>query len=152
MGLLDNYTGIGMSPRPSRQHQDIIKSLLVRISTDDYYCLSEFCVDTKDLNSPAPDVVIYLDRNDRYPIIIIEITTKSEFKKICDKVRKLMTDYSQVEESFVYDYETKYWVRIVDGKSEDTAYSSILNTDLNNFITEADNKISGFDISDNPFL
>lgn len=34
MGLLDNYTGIGMSPRPQWQHQFVILDLLVNVASE----------------------------------------------------------------------------------------------------------------------
>lgn len=109
MGLLDNYSGIGMSPRPAAMHQDIIGNICYELRTLDIFCRSEFCIDATDLNSLAPDIVIYSERDDRYPVTIFEITTSKEFNTICDKVQELMRNYDHIQESFVYDYEKGFW-------------------------------------------
>lgn len=135
MGLLDNYTGIGMSPRPQGEHQRVIANLIYGLMGDGYNCLPEFCVDDNDLNSPAPDVVIYENEGDRYPVVIIEVTTSKECKKIKEKVVQLMKDYDQVKEAFVYDYEKDEWFLFSDElDADDPSYSNLLEKDFSNYL------------------
>ena len=105
MGLLDNYTGVGMSPRPKWQHQRVITRLLsnmrVELTDQGYEPLPEATV-TDDWDDLAPDVVIFDERN--RPLSIIEITTYVECKKIIRKCDELIERFPDAE-FFVYDYE-----------------------------------------------
>ena len=105
MGLLDNYTGIGMSPRPKWQHQNIIRRAQRRaydeLEEQGLIMLSEATV-TDDWDDLAPDLVIF---DVRYrPLSIIEITTHKECKKIICKCDELIVRFPEAE-YFVYDYE-----------------------------------------------
>lgn len=134
MGLTDNYSGIGMSPRPRREHQNILRNLIIAITDEGYYCLTEFCVDENDLNSPAPDIVIYASNDDSTPQTIIEVTTRVEYKTICAKAKQLLTKYP-ITECFVYDYETRRWACY--GQNVDTAepsYSPLLEIDFADYV------------------
>ena len=105
MGLLDNYTGIGMSPRPKWQHQNVMRRAIHRtyeeLEAQDLIMQSESTV-TDDWNDLAPDLVIfdacYL------PLSIIEITTHKDCKKIIRKCHELIVRFPDAE-FFVYDYE-----------------------------------------------
>lgn len=105
MGLLDDYTGIGMSPRPKWKHQNVIRHAL-RFTYDELeqqglFMLSEATV-TDDWEDLAPDLVIF---NEHYePLSIIEITTHKECKKIIKKCKELICRFPETE-FFVYDYE-----------------------------------------------
>lgn len=60
MGLLDSYTGVGMSTRPAL-HQDVLAALVANLYfeyIDDYIVRSKSCIDPADLNSQAPDIVL----------------------------------------------------------------------------------------------
>ena len=107
MGLLDNYTGIGMSPRPKWQHQNVIRIAQRRaydeLEKQGLIMLSEATV-TNDWDDLAPDLVIF----DAYeePLSIIEITTHKECKKIIKKCDELIARFPE-SEYFVYDYEAE---------------------------------------------
>lgn len=134
MGLLDDYSGIGMTPRPRAEHQDIILNICYGLKDDGFFCRPEFCVDSQDLNSPAPDIVVY-DDDLRYPVVIIEITTHKELKTIISKVKDLMDDYPQIKESFVYDYEKEIWhCHGEDLQGDEPSYSHLLNLDLSDYL------------------
>lgn len=107
MGLLDNYTGIGMSPRPKWRHQNVIRRAMHRayneLEEQGLLMLSEATV-TNDWNDLAPDLVIF---NEEYePLSIIEITTHKECKAIIKKCYDLIERFPETE-YFVYDYETE---------------------------------------------
>ena len=105
MGLLDNYTGIGMSPRPKWAHQAIIARCIryasEELETQGLQIYSEATV-TDDWDDLAPDLVIF---NAIYePLSIIEITTHRELSAILRKCYELITRFPEAE-YFVYDYE-----------------------------------------------
>ena len=105
MGLLDNYTGIGMSPRPKWQHQNVIRRAIYTTSDEleaqGLIMLSEATV-TDDWDDLAPDLVIF---NQQYfPLSIIEITTHRELRQIIRKCDELIARFPE-SEYFVYDYE-----------------------------------------------
>lgn len=105
MGLLDNYTGIGMSPRPKWQHQHVLQRALTHayneLEKQSLLMLSEATV-TNDWDDLAPDLVIF---DEHYaPLSIIEITTHNECKKIIRKCYELIVRFPNAE-YFVYDYE-----------------------------------------------
>lgn len=105
MGLLDDYSGVGMSPRPKWQHQGILRKAIIRtyeeLEEQGLMMLSESTV-TDDWNDLAPDLVIF-DRQHR-PLSIIEITTHAECRAIIRKCHELIVRFPGAE-FFVYDYE-----------------------------------------------
>ena len=121
MGLLDNYSGIGMSPRPKWQHQMVMSLFLGNAGRElrrkGLLLLTEVTV-TDDWDDLAPDLVVF-DAEFR-PFMIIEITTHKECAAIIRKCEELMARFPEAE-YFVYDYEkgelfafddeTETWVR-----------------------------------------
>ena len=107
MGLLDNYTGVGMSPRPKWQHQIVMRDILLNADKElrrqGLLMLSEATV-TNDWNDKAPDLVIFDDAF--HPLSIIEITHAEQLDAIIDKCEELMERFPDAE-YFVYDYEEK---------------------------------------------
>lgn len=107
MGLLDNYTGIGMSPRPKFLHQDYMAHTLHfmydEVFANGMIVRTESTV-TDDLDDKAPDVIIY-NRNN-VPLMFLEITTHRECRKIMRKCEKLQTRFPACE-CFVFDYEMR---------------------------------------------
>ena len=105
MGLLDNYTGIGMSPRPKRNHQlamfTFARQSFAELRNQGLYPLTEMTV-TDDTNDLAPDIVFFDQSN--YPVSIIEITTHKELHRIIKKCYDLIVRFPD-SEYFVYDYE-----------------------------------------------
>lgn len=105
MGLLDNYSGIGMCPRPKWQHQGVIaqffKCALPEIYMQDLILLSEATV-TDDWDDLAPDLVVFSP--DMEPLCIIEITTHAQCNAIIRKCYELIERFPEAE-YFVYDYE-----------------------------------------------
>ena len=136
MGLLDNYTGVGMSPRPKWQHQRVMNSILyysfLELKRQGLFMLSEATV-TDDWDDLAPDLVIF--DNQYLPLTIIEITTHRELKKIIRKCYELIDRFPDTE-YFVYDYEemvlcqydaeSNHWL----WSEEDTLYSLYLSKPL----------------------
>ena len=113
MGLLDNYTGVGMSPRPKWQHQILKDSFILNagpeIRRNGLLLLGEVTV-TDDWNDLAPDLVIF-DKNFE-PLSIFEITTSKECKAIIRKCHELIQRFPDAE-YFVYDYEEDILYRYV---------------------------------------
>ena len=140
MGLLDNYTGIGMSPRPKWEHQGIIRHALIEtydeLEKQGLTLLSEATV-TDDWNDLAPDLVIFDVQNE--PLSIIEITTHKECMSIIKKCYDLIPRFPDAE-YFVYDYErdilymydidTDEWF----SSNEGTIVSNYLKMPLQNYL------------------
>ena len=140
MGLLDNYTGIGMSPRPKWQHQNVIRRAICKsydeLESQSLFMLSEATV-TDDWDDLAPDLVIFDNRYD--PLSIIEITTHKELRKIITKCYELINRFPAAE-YFVYDYEktilykfnleTEEW----NSSSIDVLYSDYLTSPLLDYL------------------
>lgn len=140
MGLLDNYSGIGMSPRPKWQHQNVIRRAICRsyeeLEAQGLFMLSEATV-TNDWDDLAPDLVIFNERY--YPLSIIEITTHKELRMIMKKCYDLINRFPE-SEYFVYDYEkdilykfyieTNEWVP----SSIEKLYSDYLSAPLLNYL------------------
>lgn len=106
MGLLDNYTGIGMSPRPQFLHQDymlhIAHTMYDEVFANGMIVRTESTV-TDNWDDKAPDVIIY-NRNN-VPLMFLEITIHRECRKIMRKCERLQTRFPACE-CFVFDYET----------------------------------------------
>ena len=107
MGLLDNYSGIGMSPRPKWQHQIAMSNFIANASKEirrkGLLILTEATV-TNNWDDLAPDLVIF----DKLfnPVSIIEITRTEQVNAIIDKCDELIERFPY-SEYFVYDYENK---------------------------------------------
>ena len=123
MGLLDNYSGIGMCPRPKWQHQGVItqffKCALPEIYMQDLILLSEATV-TDDWDDLAPDLVVFSP--DMEPICIIEITTHAQCNAIIRKCYELIERFPEAE-YFVYDYERQILYQY-DGENDEWLSSS----------------------------
>jgi hypothetical protein len=107
MGLLDNYTGVGMSPRPKWQHQRVMSRLQARMFNElmskGFEPLSEATV-TDNWDDLAPDIVIFDEHN--HPLSIFEIATHKECRQIIKKCYELIARFPE-SEYFVYDYEAE---------------------------------------------
>ena len=105
MGLLDNYTGIGMSPRPKWRHQNVIRQAILNTSGEleeqGLIMLSEATV-TDNWDDLAPDLVVF--NAAQKPLSVIEITTHKECHAIIRKSDELIARFPDAE-YFVYDYE-----------------------------------------------
>jgi hypothetical protein len=123
MGLLDNYSGIGMCPRPKWQHQGVIaqffKCALPEIYMQDLILLSEATV-TDDWDDLAPDLVVFSP--DMEPLCIIEITTYAQCNAIICKCYELIERFPEAE-YFVYDYERQILYQY-DGENDEWLSSS----------------------------
>ena len=117
MGLLDNYTGIGMSPRPKWRHQMTMARALHlmydELAKQDMILATEATV-TDDWDDLAPDIVAF--DSAFVPQLIIEITTHKELRQIIKKCHELIVRFPDAE-YFVYDYE-KDILYMYDGKHE----------------------------------
>ncbi len=141
MGLLDDYSGtsgiagLGMSPRPAAQHQflllEIAFDIKIKLSKNNlfYKIATESCIDLKNLNSKAPDVVVY--NTSLIPVMFIEITTSREYNKIITKAREVMNKYN-VFESFIYDYEARKLTKLSgnDNHTSQLNYSDVLKIEI----------------------
>ncbi|MBQ7697716.1 MAG: hypothetical protein IJT35_03955 [Paludibacteraceae bacterium] len=105
MGLLDNYTGIGMSPRPKWRHQIVMSRahhlMYDELAKQDMILATEATV-TNDWDDLAPDIVAF--DSAFVPKLIIEITTHEELKRIIRKCYELIARFPD-SEYFAYDYE-----------------------------------------------
>lgn len=140
MGLLDNYTGIGMSPRPKWQHQKAITNAIVfmqpELRRNNLMILPESTV-TDDWDDLAPDIVVF--DSQYHPLVIIEITTHKELRAIMRKCKELMSRFPDAE-YFVYDYESSVLHRFAPeydkwlSSEEYELYSSFLSQPVINYL------------------
>lgn len=139
MGLLDDYSGpggiqgIGMTPRPTERHQECIAMFITELNVayrKRYKILPESAIDLNNLNSKAPDVVVY-DKATLKPVLFIEITTTRENRRIINKAKELMQQYD-IYEAFIYDYEQDKWAKLtgISQHSPGLSFSDILQYDL----------------------
>ena len=123
MGLLDDYSGIGMCPRPKWQHQNVIVRFICRAAVElqqqGLLLLSEATV-TDDWDDLAPDLVVFSP--DMEPLCIIEITTHAQCNTIIRKCYELMERFPEAE-YFVYDYERQILYQY-DGENDEWLSSS----------------------------
>lgn len=140
MGLLDNYTGIGMSPRPKWRHQ-ITMSRANRLMYDELakqgMILATEATVTDDWDDLAPDLVTF--STDFVPLLMIEIATHRELKQIIKKCYELIARFPEAE-YFVYDYE-KDILYMYDGEhdrwlpsNEYDLYSAYLNKPMTAYL------------------
>jgi Uma2 family endonuclease len=140
MGLLDNYTGVGMSPRPEWRHQNAIFRLIGRsyneITRQGLVIYPEATV-TDDWNDKAPDLVIFDKAS--CPLSIIEITTTAQLYAIIDKCEELMQRFplseyfvydNENEVLYMYDIESNQWL----SSKEYELYSKYLNNPLRTYL------------------
>ena len=106
MGLLDNYTGIGMCPRPKWAHQIFMRRLIINTATElpesKFEVLTEATL-TDDWDDKAPDFVVF-DKAEMYPLMMVEITTHRELLKIKRKCDNLAVRFPEIE-CWAFDYE-----------------------------------------------
>ena len=101
----------------------------------DFTVYTEACINPHNLNSPAPDVIVFLgnpaENENAIPVVFVEVTTKAEFKIICQKAQDLILEFDTVTEAFVYDYETNLWACYGrDSDLENPSYCNYFNFDL----------------------
>ena len=136
---LHGLYGVGQAAAmASKTHKIICQALLFsladEIDTDEYELFQEWCIDASNLNSEAPDTVIFEQGIDT-ACFIIEVTTSKEYKKACDKIESLIELYPTVKEAFVYDYEKKRWYCVGEELEKETpSYSEMFDIDLNDMI------------------
>ena len=118
MGLLDNYTGIGMSPRPQWQHQFLLGDLLVNVASElprSHFAVATEITLTDDWNDKAPDLVVFAART-MQPLVLVEITTHRELKRILRKCENLLPRFPAME-YWVFDYEAgQLWTLDADNR------------------------------------
>ena len=102
MGLLDNYTGIGTSPRPKWRHQ-MTMARAVRLMYDELaeqeMILTTEATVTDDWDDLAPDLVAF--STDFVPLLMIEITTHRELKQIIKKCYELIARFPEQSISYM---------------------------------------------------
>jgi Uma2 family endonuclease len=125
--------GLGMSPRPIRQHQRAIGDLFVHIrhhiTNVAYEVLTE--IELGGPNSKTPDVTV-LRLSDDKPIMFIEVTNTKGLSIARKKVPPTLKRYKSVQEAFIYDYTKKRFYRVnrLGNIEEDESYSKVISYDL----------------------
>ena len=132
-----NYNALGMSPRPVKEHQRIIKKFINGIDSlktfDEkrFESLSE--TELGEPNSIAPDVVVFNLRSEK-PHFLIEIERTQGIKKTIVKTQKALKDFPTIKEAFIYDYEKKIFYKVEKTSYKKSAQSDFLKTDLKKMI------------------
>ncbi len=112
-----HYNGLGMSPRPTDKHQEMIGLffdnfgyyLLKQDKLKTYKILTESELGTP--NSVAPDIVIKT-KTKKQPVFIIEIETTKHIKKTIEKTIIAIKQYPTIKEALLFDYNNKIFYRI----------------------------------------
>lgn len=115
---IEHYNGLGMSPRPVKEHQKIIGRIYRNISLfleaknkSNLEVYIETEADFNKTNSLTPDVSIYKE-GETTPIWILEVERTKGIKKTIEKIEgKFLPNYPSIREAFLYDYEKGVWYR-----------------------------------------
>ena len=104
--------GFGMAARPHLNHQMAIMhyAFLIKASivAGKYFVVTEAAIDPNNLDSLAPDIVIFT-LNKRNAVEIFEVVHSAGLKEVENKLRILFKDYPLLKQASVYNYETKQW-------------------------------------------
>ena len=106
---LDMPDGLGMSPRPKKEHQLAIANFIRNIGNEmvrrnaGYFPISE--TELGKANSETPDVTIYA-HPDWEALLIIEVCHSRGQKEAFEKVPEMYKKYPSVREAFIYNYQT----------------------------------------------
>jgi hypothetical protein len=126
---VEHYNALGMSPRPVSQHQRVLGRMYRNLSSlVDYRdfgqieVLTETELDMDTPNSFAPDVAAYR-QGEPVAFWALEVERTQYLKKTKAKIARMMAQYPQLEEVFLYDYEQQNWQRFApdtpDGEATD---------------------------------
>ncbi|GIV32644.1 MAG: hypothetical protein KatS3mg031_0179 [Chitinophagales bacterium] len=147
MGLLDDYSyesgslGLGMTPRPALQHQEVMSNLVTNLNYfvyPRYKAISEpgFYVNRQEI---VPDIGVFATQGKTDPlqwrlVMFIEIVrTMPEEKRIRQKVEKALQSL-HVREALIYNYRKKHWVKCTeipaDQRKAKSSWSDVLQIDL----------------------
>lgn len=139
-GIEGAQKGVGKAAAQARKEHKLLclklyTELLDELDADDYEVVEEWVVDQNDLDSPAPDIVIF-ERGYSVASIIIEITTAKQFNYSIEKIEALRQLYPAVVEAYVYDYERYKWYATRDDKDDDygKSYSPMLDIDFSDIV------------------
>ena len=149
MSILHNYTSDNTllhvaddMARPPFDHQRsflaIRDKIISHINPKATEICTESCLDLSDLNSVAPDVVVYQntspDSTKWIPLLFVEVCLGHQLNEAREKVKKAMLEYS-VREAFIYVYPYRYWVKLFFENNIfhdiNSSYSHILDMDIN---------------------
>lgn len=125
-----------------RSHQRTIARLtaglypLYRLGQIAYEPLPETMVG--EYNSPTPDLILYDNATETTPVIIEICHYKGERNDLKKVIALIEEDYYGILEGFVYNYRTQKWFRYCKGdggQATESSFSSVLNLDLNQFLS-----------------
>ena len=144
-----HYNGLGMSPRPTNEHQNLIMAIgdgirkhFAEEKTDTKYQIT-YEVELGEPNSVAPDLVVFL-KGTSTPVFALEIEKTKGISGTCKKVKtKVFPLFPTVVEVIIYNYEKGVFYRVFkNGKKNKAIRSTFLGTTLKKLIRP--NMISGF--------
>jgi hypothetical protein len=132
---------IYMGVNAPKIHQRIIGQLMMRLGIlyhidqkIPYEPLPETMIDESQ-TSPTPDILLF-DNQKKENKIIIEVSGNTGFRRDFRKVQELVEEYN-VLEGFVYNYDTRTWLKYRLEGGEDTtqpSYSEVLGCDLDELV------------------
>lgn len=130
--------GLGMSPRPLKQHQSAITDVVVffqnlfKSKKKNLKALPE--TELGKPNSLAPDVVI-IKKTTEENVTFVEITN-TKGQKIAIAKSKIAIEEFMLKEGFIYNYLTKTWYRVDENGVTKDSKSTTLGIDLSNIKIE----------------
>jgi len=125
-------------PRPAREHQQAIASLVRNYEPDGYVALPEPGVMLDEETELSPDVGFFTDL-DSQPAVVVEVHRWNGRKYITSKCEQFL-NYANAKEAFVYFYDVGTWMRITKGRGakpkveEEESHSEVLGIDLDDLL------------------
>ena len=137
--MLDNTIYMGVNA--PKAHQRVIGKFVMQLGilyylkkTIAYEPLPETMID-ENKTSPTPDILLFDNKNKRN-MLIIEVTGNTGMKRDFEKIKQLVTEYD-VPEGFVYNYDSKKWLKfsLENGEDQETPFhSDLLQLNLNQLL------------------
>lgn len=137
-------SGLGMSPRPSYSHIDIVhrieRCLWEKLNKNKYEVWQEAPILKEGKKEVVPDVVVFQKKAGQianyniFPKVIIEVDIGKYVKKAINKTIHIMQNDIEIREGFIYDYENNVWYKIAGGICTINSYSDFLDVDMDSLI------------------
>jgi hypothetical protein len=135
---MEKKQGLGMSPRPSSEHQMAILVLMHQINAT--YCFKNIVATPEEElygpNSRTPDITIWTlnkNGNKHHPVLTIEIVKdKRSFNYSYQSIMEVFEKCKTVKMSYIYNYKTDTWYEVHrDGEVyEGECFSELLGMNM----------------------
>jgi Uma2 family endonuclease len=141
-GMTENTIYMGVNA--PKIHQRIIGQLMMQLGilyytekSIPYEPFPETMIDESQ-TSPTPDILLF-DNAQKLNRVIIEVSGNTGARRDFEKVKQLVEEYG-VQEGFVYNYDTRQWLKYALSSGEDLirpSFSDEIGLDLNELLAGA---------------